>query len=106
MASLTQAETTDIRVRDVSSTDDELSVALMDGRTITVPLAWYPRLANATPEQRAHWETAGAGLGIHWPEIDEDLRTADLLRGVPAVRGSEAWRSPFLTDDGTGEETE
>lgn len=104
MASLTQAEAADIRVRDVSLTDDELSVALMDGRTITVPLAWYPRLANATPEQRARWETAGAGQGIHWPEIDEDLRTADLLRGVPAPRGSEAWRSPFTGRDGADDE--
>ena|ERR1051326_973847 len=103
MASLTRVEAIDIRVRDVSSTDDDLSVALMDGRTITVPLAWFPRLANATPEQRAHWEKAGAGLGIHWPEIDEDLSTADLLRGVPAPHRSEAWRSPFVGRD--GEET-
>ena len=65
----------DTRVRDVSITDDELSVSLMDGRTITVPLAWYPRLANATPEQRGHWEIAGAGHGIHWPDVDEDLST-------------------------------
>jgi hypothetical protein len=101
MASLTQAETADIRVRDVSFTDGEVSVALMDGRTIMVPLAWYPRLANATPEQRSHWETAGAGHGIHWPEIDEDLRTADLLRGVPAPLGSEKWRSPLLGQDPT-----
>jgi hypothetical protein len=99
MASLTQVETADIRVRDVSFTDDEVSVALMDGRTITVPIAWYPRLANATPEQRSHWETASAGQGIHWPEIDEDLSTADLLRGVPAPRGSAAWRSPFVEPD-------
>ena len=87
MSSSTQAETADIRVRDVSVTADELSVALMDGRTITVPLAWYPRLANATPEQRAHWEIAGAGYGVHWPDVDEDLRTEGLLRGAPAPRG-------------------
>lgn len=99
MVSSMRTETADTRVRDVSLTDDESSVALMDGRTITVPLAWYPRLANATPEQRAHWETAGAGQGIHWPEIDEDLRTADLLRGVPAPRGSEAWRSKVTARD-------
>jgi hypothetical protein len=100
MASLTQVETAGIRVRDVVVTEDELSVALMDGRTITVPLAWYPRIANATPEQRAHWEITGAGQGIHWPEIDEDLRTADLLRGVPAPRGSEGWRSRFAASQG------
>ena len=93
MASLTQAETADIRVRDISITADELSVALMDGRTITVPLAWYPRLADATPEQRAHWEISGAGYGIHWPDLDEDLSTEGLLRGAPAPLGSAKWRS-------------
>lgn len=95
MASLVQAETADIRVRDVSLTDHELSVGLMDGRTIIVPLAWYPRLANATPEQRARWELAGAGYGIHWPDVDEDLSTEGLLRGCPAPLGSEHWVSPF-----------
>ena len=95
MVSLTQAETTDIRVRNVSVTEDELSVGLMDGRTITVPLAWYPRLADATPAQRAHWEVSGAGYGIHWPELDEDLSTEGLLRGIPAPQGSATWRSPF-----------
>jgi hypothetical protein len=88
-------ETADIRVRDVTVTEHELSVALMDGRTISVPLAWYPRLANATPEQRANWELAGAGCGIHWPDVDEDLSTAGLLLGSPAPRGSENWRSPL-----------
>jgi hypothetical protein len=87
-----QTETADIRVRDVSLTEDELSVALMDGRTISVPLAWYPRLANATPEQRAHWELAGAGYGIHWPDVDEDLSAEGLLGGAPAQRGSERLR--------------
>jgi hypothetical protein len=92
MASSGQAEAADIRVRDVVVSEDELSVALMDGRTITVPLAWYPRLAQATPAQRTHWEIAGAGYGIHWPELDEDLSTDGLLRGAPAPRGSAAWR--------------
>ncbi len=86
MASPIRAETADIRVRDVTVTDDDLSVALMDGRTITVPLAWYPRLANATPEQHTRWEVAGAGYGIHWPDVDEDLSTEGLLRGAPAAR--------------------
>ena len=81
---------TDIRVRDVLLSDDGLSVALMDGRRIAVPLAWYPRLAAATPEQRAHWEVAGGGYGIHWPEIDEDLSTEGLLRGQRAPGGSSA----------------
>jgi hypothetical protein len=63
---------------------DRIIVDLRDGRTISVPLAYYPRLLNATPEQRTHWEVAGAGYGIHWPEIDEDLSTEGLLRGIPA----------------------
>jgi hypothetical protein len=78
------ARIADTRVADVSCDAHTLSVDLMDGRTISVPLAWYPRLLAATPEQRAHWERAGAGYGIYWPEIDEDLSTDGLLRGPPA----------------------
>ena len=74
-------------VKDVHLTEDTLSVDLMDGRTITVPLAWYPRLLHATPEQRNNWEICGGGYGIHWPDIDEDLSTEGLLRGAPAPRG-------------------
>jgi hypothetical protein len=76
----------DERVADVRFEDDRLIVDLADGRTIAVPVAWYPRLEGATPAQRAHWEVAGAGYGIHWPEIDEDLSTEGLLRGAPAPR--------------------
>jgi len=76
----------DERVSAVRFEDDRLVVDLADGRTIAVPIAWYPRLAAATPAERAHWEVAGAGYGIHWPEIDEDLSTAGLLRGAPAPR--------------------
>ena len=76
----------DIRVRGVQVDDACLIVDLMDGRTITVPLAWYPRLLAATPDQRQHWQMAGGGYGIHWPEIDEDLSTEGLLRGAPAPR--------------------
>lgn len=74
------------RVLDVRVTDDALSVDLYDGRTITVPLAWYPRLLHATEDERINWQLAGGGYGIHWPEIDEDLSTAGLLRGSPAPR--------------------
>ncbi|MCF4165574.1 DUF2442 domain-containing protein [Zavarzinia compransoris] len=74
----------DIRVRGVALTDDTLSVDLMDGRTIAVPIARYPRLAKASPEARAHWVIAGGGYGIHWPDLDEDLSTEGLLRGAPA----------------------
>jgi hypothetical protein len=76
----------DERVKDVSFTEDSLVVDLMDGRTISVPLAWYPRLLSATPEQLRNWQISGGGYGIHWPEIDEDLSTEGLLRGAPAPR--------------------
>jgi hypothetical protein len=76
----------DERVSAVSFADESLSVGLMDGRTITVPLVWCPRLLEATPVQREHWEICGGGYGIHWPEIDEDLSTEGLLRGAPAPR--------------------
>ena len=77
----------DERVADVTCTTDRLEVELMDGRRIPVPLAWYPRLAAASPQDRAKWEPCGAGHGIHWPEIDEDLSVGGLLRGAPAPRG-------------------
>ena len=76
----------DERVASVSFTADSLSVALKDGRTITVPLTWYPRLLHASQEQLANWEVAGGGYGIHWPDLDEDLSTEGLLRGAPAPR--------------------
>ena len=79
------AKVTDERVLDVRFDEASLIVDLMDGRTISAPLAWYPRLLHATAEQRAHWEKAGAGFGIHWPELDEDLSTEGLLRGAPAA---------------------
>lgn len=62
-----------------------MSVALSDGRTITVPLAWYPRLATAKPKARNVWEICGGGAGIHWPQLDEDLSIEGLLRGIPSV---------------------
>lgn len=74
------------RVRDVRVTEDSISVDLFDGRTITVPLAWYPRLLHAAPEQRSNWRIAGAGYGINWPDLDEDLTTQGLLQGARAPR--------------------
>ena len=69
--------------RHVEVTDDELTVVLADGRRISAPLAWFPRLLRATPEQRANWELLGDGEGIHWPDADEDLSVSGLLRGTP-----------------------
>jgi hypothetical protein len=70
--------------KDVAVSDDELTVQLVDGRTISVPLVWFPRLLHATNEQRANFEVFGDGEGIHWPDIDEDISVAGLLRGVKA----------------------
>jgi hypothetical protein len=75
---------TDERVEAVYFTRNSLVVDLMDGRSISVPLAWYPKLLKATPQERACWRVSGGGYGIHWPEIDEDLCTEGLLRGAPA----------------------
>jgi hypothetical protein len=80
------ALTADERVSGVTFGPETLSVSLMDGRTISVPLAWYPKLLHATVEQRNHWKIAGGGYGIHWPDLDEDLSTEGLLRGAPAPR--------------------
>jgi hypothetical protein len=78
----------EVRIQEVRTTDDELLVAFVDGRTLSVPLVWYPRLFRASPEQRSEWRLIGDGDGVHWPQIDEDLSAAGLLRGVttPAVR--------------------
>ena len=78
----------DERVQGVTFTEDSFTVELMDGRSITTPLVWFPRLLQATPAQRANWQISAAGYGLHWPDIDEDLSTSGLLRGAPASRGS------------------
>ena len=74
------------RVMTMNSTNDDLTVQLEDGRSISVPLAWYPRLLHASQEDRDNWQVAGGGFGIHWPSIDEDLSVEGLLRGAPAPR--------------------
>lgn len=76
------------RVKNVRCTKVNLVVDLVDGRTISVPLAWYPRLFNAKPAQRAKWKVIAGGYGIHWPDVDEDLSTEGLLRGAPAPHGT------------------
>ena len=69
---------------EVEFVDEMLSVYLMDGRNIRVPLVWYPRLLNATEAQRKNWRIVGGGYGLHWDDIDEDLSTEGMLRGAPA----------------------
>lgn len=74
------------RVKAVSVTDDLITFELVDGRTVSVPLAWSWRLSEATPEQRSRYEIVGDGHGVHWPDIDEDLSAQGMLTGVPARR--------------------
>src|SRR5713226_3128459 len=76
-----RSDITEARAQRVAVTADALVVDLVDRRTISVPLAWYPRLAQGTPEERAHWRFIGDGEGIHWPELDEDISTESLLAG-------------------------
>jgi uncharacterized protein DUF2442 len=72
---------TEARAQRVTVTADTLVVDLVDGRTISVPVAWYPRLAHGTAAERANWRFIGEGEGIHWPDLDEDLSTEGLLAG-------------------------
>ncbi len=74
----------------VKITDDAITVDLADGRTVSAPLGWYPRLSNATPEERANWRLIGKGSGIHWPSIDEDLSVESLLAGRPSQERQES----------------
>jgi hypothetical protein len=78
----------DPRAIEVDVSEDELTVVLADGRRIAVPLAWFPRLLSATPEERSKFEILGGGVGIHWPKIDEDLSVEGLLRGIRAPGNS------------------
>jgi hypothetical protein len=72
------------RIVDVLLDEHTITAHLADGRAISVPLAWYPRLLHASAEQREKWELCGGGFGIHWPDLDEDLSSEGLLRGAPS----------------------
>lgn len=82
------AKVTDERVLDVRMDEHSLIVDLMDGRTISVPLSWYPRLVHGSAAARSEWEVCAGGYGIHWPTLDEDLSTEGMLRGAPAAGGA------------------
>lgn len=73
-------------IREVHVTDDEIVASLVDGRVISVPLAWSWRLSEATPSQRAKFRLIGGGQGIHWPDVDEDISVEGMLHGTPARR--------------------
>ncbi|MDP1858267.1 MAG: DUF2442 domain-containing protein [Gemmatimonadaceae bacterium] len=76
----------------VSVTDDEIGIALVDGRTVGVPMAWYLRLLHGTAEERAHWQLTGRGVGIHWPALDEDISVEHPLAGVPSGESASSLR--------------
>ena len=89
----TLADRADALAVDVTCTKDALSVTLTDGRTVTVPLEWFPRLLRATPRQRAEWELIGGGIGVHWESVDEDISVASLLQPGNFMRLAEKPRS-------------
>jgi hypothetical protein len=82
----TAVQIQEVRIKNVNVTDDTITAQLMDGRIISVPLAWSWRLSEATPEQRSNWKIIGDGDGVHWPDIDEDISAEGMLYGVPAPR--------------------
>jgi len=71
-------------VQHVTVTEDSLVIDLVDGQTVSVPLAWYPRLLHGQPEERNHWRMIGQGEGIHWPDLDEDISVENILLGQPS----------------------
>jgi len=82
----TAVQIQEARIKDISVTKDTIMAQLMDGRTISVPLAWSWRLLESTPKQRANWEIIGDGQGVRWPDIDEDISAEGMLYGIPAPR--------------------
>lgn len=85
----------------ITVTKDTLSVDLSDGRTISVPLAWFPRLLHSTPEERNNWRLIGKGHGIHWEEIDEDISIEGLLAGRPSGESQSSFKK-WLTTRSSG----
>jgi hypothetical protein len=81
---ITSVYNSDTRIKSVSFKKDMIIVNLMDGRIISVPVIYYPRLFNASSDQRNNWKISGGGYGIYWPDIDEDLSSEGLLRGAPS----------------------
>lgn len=74
----------EVKIKNLQITEDTITAQLVDGRTISVPLAWSWRLSEATPKQRAHYELIGDGQGVHWPDVDEDISAEGMLYGIPA----------------------
>jgi hypothetical protein len=83
--------TANVTIQNVETTDESIRVSLSDGRVVTVPISWYPRLSHARPEHRAQWELIGQGHGIHWPELDEDISVENILFGQPSGEGARSF---------------
>ena len=90
-------------VQDVAITDDTLTLELVDGRSISVPLAWYPRLLYGTAVERSRWRLVGAGEGIHWPVLDEDISVLNVLLGQPSGESHQSFRR-WLVERGLEDE--
>jgi len=82
----------EVRAQNLAITDDSLVVDLSDGRSITVPLAWYPRLQHGTPDERNNFRWIGAREGIHWPDLDEDVSVENLILGQPSGESQDSFR--------------
>ena len=83
---MSTAVNTEARIQKIEVTEDAITARLVDGRVISVPLAWSWRLSEATPEQRQRYEIIGDGMGVHWPDVDEDISAEGMLHGIPAPR--------------------
>src|SRR5262245_11837470 len=90
MSSLTNR--TEVQATKVAVNQEEIKVDLTDGRTIIVPVAWYPRLRHATPKERSHWRLISRGEGIHWPDLDEDISVRNLLDGQPSAESQRSFQ--------------
>jgi hypothetical protein len=90
--SSSEVETRAALATSLQISEDTLAVTLADGRTIAVPLAWYPRLVQATAEERGTWRLIGGGRGIHWPALDEDISISNLLTGQPSTESQTSFK--------------
>ena len=84
--------TAEAKAQNVSVTADTLAVDLSDGRSISVPLAWFPRLLHGTPDERNNWRFIGGGVGVHWPDLDEDISVENLLAGKPSGESQSSFK--------------
>ncbi|MCH7615951.1 MAG: DUF2442 domain-containing protein [Nitrospinae bacterium] len=90
--STSKIEASELKAQQVVVSDEALTVDLIDGRTLSVPLGWYPRLTHASPQERDNWRFIGGGEGIHWPDLDEDISIENLWSGKPSGESQESFK--------------